>query len=142
MSCSGSLTDADDLFFREVASNCWDAEERIEEYGKAGVQVRGQHHPGDVLLLGEGAGCRRLGEVLERPFGPIVRDHPKHYVGLASVPMQDTDLAVEVLRAYAAGLQGSIKSNVNGLNLVYPRFAPFYEACEELGTSLSSTLGT
>ena len=30
----------DDVFFREIASNCWDAEERIEEYGKAGVQVQ------------------------------------------------------------------------------------------------------
>lgn len=30
----------DDAFFREIASNCWDAEERIEEYGKAGVQVQ------------------------------------------------------------------------------------------------------
>ena len=30
----------DGAFFREIGSNCWDAEERIEAYAHAGVQVQ------------------------------------------------------------------------------------------------------
>ena len=129
----------DDLFFREIALNCWDAEERIEEYGKAGVQVQVVSTiPVMFLYWAKAQDAADLARFLNDHLAQIVRDHPKHYAGLASVPMQDTDLAVEVLReAHAAGLQGvQIGFNVNGLNLGDPRFAPFYEACEELGMSL------
>jgi aminocarboxymuconate-semialdehyde decarboxylase len=129
----------DDLFFREISSNCWDAEERIEEYGKAGVQVQVVSTiPVMFSYWAKAKDAADLARFLNNHLAQIVRDHPKHYVGLASVPMQDTALAIEVLReAHEAGLQGvQIGSNVNGLNLGDPRFSPFYEACEELGMSL------
>ena len=77
----------DDLFFREIASNCWDAEERIEEYGKAGVQVQVVSTiPVMFSYWAKAQDAADLARFLNDHLAQIVRDHPKHYVGLASVP--------------------------------------------------------
>jgi aminocarboxymuconate-semialdehyde decarboxylase len=79
-----------------------------------------------------------LARFLNDDIAALVKKHPRHYVGLCSVPMQDPDLAIQVLEeAAAAGHRGvQIGSNVNGLNLGDARFFPFYEACERLGMAL------
>ena len=129
----------DDAFFREIASNCWDAEERIEEYGKAGVQVQVVSTiPVMFSYWAKPLDAADLARFLNEDIARIAGDHPKHFVGLCSVPMQDPDLAIQVLEEAAAlGHRGvQIGSNVNGLNLGDPRFFPFYEACERLGMAL------
>ena len=129
----------DDVFFREIASNCWDAEERIEEYAKAGVQVQVVSTiPVMFSYWAKARDAADLARFLNEHIAQVVADHPKHYVGLCSVPMQDPDLAIEVLQeAHAAGHRGvQVGSNVNGLNLGDARFHPFYAACESLGMAL------
>jgi aminocarboxymuconate-semialdehyde decarboxylase len=129
----------DDVFFREIASNCWDAEERIEEYGKAGVQVQVVSTiPVMFSYWAKAQDAADLARFLNDDIAQVIADHPKHYVGLCSVPMQEPDLAIQVLEeASAQGHRGvQIGSNVNGLNLGDPRFFPFFEACERLGMAL------
>ena len=129
----------DDHFFREIASNCWDAEERIEEYGKAGVQVQVVSTiPVMFSYWAKANHAADLARFLNDHIAQIVQDHPRHYVGLATVPMQDTEVAIQVLEEAAKqGHRGvQIGSNINGLNLGDARFFPFYEACERLGMAL------
>ena len=129
----------DDQFFREIASNCWDAEERIEEYGKAGVQVQVVSTiPVMFSYWAKTAHAADLSRFLNDHIAELVQAHPRHYVGLATVPMQDTDAAIEVLEEAAKqGHRGvQIGSNINGLNLGDARFLPFYEACERLNMAL------
>jgi aminocarboxymuconate-semialdehyde decarboxylase len=129
----------DDVFFREIASNCWDAEERIEEYGRSGVQVQVVSTiPVMFSYWAKSQDAADLARFLNDDIAVLVQKHPRHYVGLCSVPMQDPDLAIQVLEeAAAAGHRGvQIGSNVNGLNLGDARFFPFYEACERLGMAL------
>jgi aminocarboxymuconate-semialdehyde decarboxylase len=64
--------------------------------------------------------------------------YPRHYIGLATVPMQDTYLAIQELeRCKKLGLPGiQIGSNINNKNLSEPEFMPIYEACESLGLAI------
>lgn len=128
-----------DKFFREIASNCWDAQERIEEYAEHGTQVQVvctipvmfsyDAYPKDALVLGQ---------FLNDHLTSLAEEHPKHYVALATVPMQDPDLAIQELeRVHGQGHRGvQIGSNINGLNLSEPRFFGFFEACERLGMAV------
>lgn len=128
-----------DTFFREIASNCWDEEERIGEYAESGVQVQVvctipvmfsyNAQPKDAL---------ELGMFLNDHIADLVTRFPKKYIGLCTVPMQDTELAIKELeRAKSIGLVGvQIGSNINGLNLNDPQFFPFFQACERLGMAI------
>ena len=129
----------DDHFFREIASNCWDAEERIEEYGKSGVQVQVVSTiPVMFSYWAKANHAADLARFLNDHIAQVVQAHPRHYVGLATVPLQDTDVAIQVLEEAAKqGHKGvQIGSNINGLNLGDARFFPFYETCERLGMAL------
>lgn len=128
-----------DTFFREIASNCWDEEERIGEYAESGVQVQVvctipvmfsyNAKPQDTL---------ELGLFLNDHIADLVAKYPKRYIGLCTVPMQDTELAIQELeRAKSIGLVGvQIGSNINGMNLNDPQFFPLFQACERLGMAI------
>ena len=63
-----------------------------------GASAGGFHHSIDVLLWA-GPSMRGLVSNFERHIAELVQAHPRHYVGLATVPIQDTDVAIEVLEA-------------------------------------------
>ena len=60
------------------------------------------------------------------------------FIGLATLPMQDTKLAVQELeRCMNNGFRGvQIGSNVNNLNLHEPQFDEFFAACENLNAAI------
>lgn len=129
----------DDVFFREIASNCWDAEERIEEYARSGVQVQVVSTiPVMFSYWAKPEDAADLSRFLNDHIAELVQAHPKHYVGLCTVPMQDVEVAIQVLEEAAKqGHRGvQVGSNVNGMNLGDRRFDPFYEACERWNMSL------
>ena len=68
----------------------------------------------------------------------LIVKYPKNYLGLGTIPMQDTELAIQELeRCKEIGLQGiQIGSNIEDLNLNEDRFFPIFEACEKLGMAL------
>jgi aminocarboxymuconate-semialdehyde decarboxylase len=123
-------------FFREIASNCWDPKERIEEYKNFETQVQVVctipvmfsywARPHDAL---------EVSEYLNDHIAKLCNDYPKNYIGLGTIPMQDTDLAIQELERCKneLGLRGiQIGSNINDLNLNEERFFPIFEACERL----------
>jgi aminocarboxymuconate-semialdehyde decarboxylase len=128
-----------DTFFREIASNCWDEQQRVDEYGASGVQV--QVVCTIPVMFSYGAKAKdalELGRFLNDHIAELATRFPKKYVGLCTVPMQDVDLAIKELeRAKAIGISGvQIGSNINGLNLNEPQFFPFFEACSRLGMAI------
>ena len=128
-----------DTFFREIASNCWDEEERIGEYADSGVQIQVictipvmfsyNAKPHDAL---------ELGMFLNDHIADLVNRFPKKYLGLCTVPMQDPQLAIQELeRAKSIGHVGvQIGSNINGMNLSDPLFFSFFQACDRLGMAI------
>ncbi|MAO46143.1 MAG: 2-amino-3-carboxymuconate-6-semialdehyde decarboxylase [Crocinitomicaceae bacterium] len=128
-----------DTFFREIASNCWDEKDRIGEYAQFGVQTQVvctipvmfsyNAKPQDAL---------ELGTFLNDHIADLVAKFSKKYIGLCTVPMQDTELAIQELeRAKSIGHVGvQIGSNINGINLSDPQLFPFFQACERLGMAI------
>lgn len=125
----------DDKFFREVQANCWDPQTRIDECDIQQVHV--QVLSTVPVMFGYWAkpdDTLDLAMFLNDHLAGIVEKWPKRFVGLATLPMQDTELAVKELeRAKKIGLVGiEIGSNILGENLNEPRFFPIFEKCQEL----------
>ena len=76
-----------------------------------------------------------IARFLNDDLARTVNDHPRHFVGLGTLPMQDVELSIaELERCKTLGLHGiQIGSNINGYNLSEPRFDPLWAACERLG---------
>jgi len=123
-------------FFREIAANCWDAEQRIEEYAKFDTQVQVVCTiPVMFSYWAKPADCLEVSKFLNDDLADLQVRYPKNYVRLGTIPMQDTELAIQELeRCKAIGLKGiQIGSNINNRNLSDENFFPIFEAAEELG---------
>lgn len=136
--CARMLKD-DGHFFREIESNCWSPEKRIEEIDSQQVTV--QVLSTVPVMFGywakpqDGAEIARM---LNDNIAETVSEFPLRFVGLGTVPMQDTKLAIKELeRCKTIGMAGvQIGTNINQLNLGEPQFFDFFAACEELGMAV------
>ena len=137
--CCARMLQDDGGAFRDVGENCWSAEKRIEECDVAGVRMQvlstvpvmfsywAKAHDGAEIAL-----------FLNDHIAEIVREFPRRFIGLGTVPMQDTSLAIKELeRCKEIGLVGvQIGTNVNQKNLSEPQFFDFFAACEQLGMAV------
>ena len=129
----------DDKFFREVQANCWDPQVRIGESDQFRVQVQVLSTvPVMFSYWAKPQDTLALSQFLNDHIAGIVHQWPKRYVGLGTVPMQDTELAIKELeRCKSIGLEGiQIGTHIEGVNLGEPRLFPIFQACEELGMAL------
>ena len=138
-----------DRVFREITDNVWDPKRRIEECDRAGVSMQVLStvpvmfsywaKPADALDL-----SRRLNDHIAE----IVRDHPKRFAGLATIPMQDPDLAATELERCIRelGLRGAqigthVDANphsgrIDTLNLDNASLQPVWSAAEQLDAAI------
>jgi aminocarboxymuconate-semialdehyde decarboxylase len=126
-------------FFRRIKENCWDEDLRLGEYEQFQTQTQVVCTiPVLFSYWAEPKHGLELSEYLNDHIAELVSKYPKNYVGLATIPMQDTELAIKELeRAKAIGHVGiQIGSNINDENLSEERFFPIFEACERLGMAV------
>jgi aminocarboxymuconate-semialdehyde decarboxylase len=126
-------------FFREIKSNCWDVAERAAEYARFHTQVQVVCTiPVLFSYWAKPADGLDISMFLNDHIAELVQRHPKQYIGLGTIPMQDADLAIKELhRIKALGFPGiQIGSNINDKNLSDPDFFPIFQACEELGLAV------
>ncbi len=138
-----------DRVFREITDNVWDPKRRIEECDRTGVTMQVLStvpvmfsywaKPADGLDL-----SRRLNDHIAE----VVRTHPKRFAGLATIPMQDPDLAATELERCIRdlGLCGAqIGTHVDAnphagrldiLNLDNASLQPVWSAAERLGAAI------
>jgi len=127
-------------FFREIEENCWDAEVRIKDYERFNTQVQVVCTiPVMFSYWAKPQDCLELSRFLNDDIAQTVAENPKNYVGLATIPMQDTNLAIKELERCKnelnlAGVQ--IGSNINNQNLSDADFFPIFEACQDLGMAI------
>jgi aminocarboxymuconate-semialdehyde decarboxylase len=82
--------------------------------------------------------CLQTSQFLNDHIADLIAKYPKNYIGLATIPMQDPQLAIQELeRAKSIGHVGiQIGSNINDENLSEEKFFPIFEACERLGMAV------
>jgi aminocarboxymuconate-semialdehyde decarboxylase len=88
------------------------------------------------LALFELQEARDLATLANEEYAATQRAHPERFFGLATVPMQDPDVAVEVLDDAIGrlGLKGvSMHANVGGKAICSPELEPVWDRIEELG---------
>jgi aminocarboxymuconate-semialdehyde decarboxylase len=124
-----------DKFFREIEANCWDEIMRMEEYARFNTQVQVVCTiPVLFNYWAQPKDAQVTSRYLNEHIAGLVAKHPKNYVGLGTLPMQDIDLSIKELEyCKNAGMRGiQIGSNVNQKNLSEPVFIPLWEAIEQL----------
>lgn len=126
-------------FFRQITENCWNPEIRISEYEQFSTQV--QVVCTIPVLFSYWAKPEDGAEVarfLNDDIAKSIEPFKKNYIGLGTLPMQDTDLAIkELQRCKELGFPGvQIGSNINDKNLDEPEFYPIFEACQDLGMAV------
>lgn len=144
-----------DRVFREITDNVWDPVQRIEECHRDGVSMQVLStvpvmfsywaKPADALDL-----SRRLNDHIAE----VVREHPKRFAGLATIPMQDPDLAAGELERCVRelGLRGAeigthVDANphsgrIDALNLDNASLQPVWSAAENSTLRFLSIPGT
>lgn len=126
-------------FFREIGENCWNPDLRIEEYDVHHTRVQVVCTiPVMFSYWAKPVDTLTLSKYLNDHLGKLVAKYPRQYIGLGTLPMQDTELAIQELeRCKKIGLVGiQIGSNINDENLNEERFFPIFQACEKLGMAV------
>ncbi|MCQ4167120.1 amidohydrolase family protein [Tahibacter harae] len=130
----------DGKFFREIWENTWDPQIRVADYAKFDVQV--QVISTVPVLFSYWAKANQALELhrhLNDHTAEICRDHPRHYAGIGTVPLQSPTLAIQELQRCVEqlGLCGvQIGSHVENWNLDAPELFPFFEAAADLGAAI------
>src|SRR5213082_4284545 len=139
----------DDRVFREITDNVWDPKRRIEEMDREKISMQVLStvpvmfsywaKPADALDL-----SRRLNDHIAE----VVREHPTRFAGLATIPLQDPELAaIELERCVRElGLRGAqigthVDANphsgrIDTLNLDNASLQPVWNAAEQFGAAI------
>ena len=130
----------DGAFFREVQANCWDAKTRIKECDAFHVDVQVLSTiPVLFSYWAKPMDCLVVSQFLNDHIAEICDLFPRRFVGLGTIPMQSTDLAITELERCIKNLNLAgveIGSNVNELNLDEPQFHPIFEAAQEMDAAI------
>jgi aminocarboxymuconate-semialdehyde decarboxylase len=138
-----------DRVFREITDNVWEPSRRLEEMDRADVSMQVLStvpvmfsywaKPADALDL-----SRRLNDHIAE----VVRANPTRFTGLATIPLQDPDLAARELERCVRdlGLRGAqigthVDANqhfgrIDTLNLDNAALQPVWSAAEQLDAAI------
>jgi len=130
----------DGQFFREIEENCWSPEAILRDMDRWNV---------DVMVLctvpvlfyywAKPEHTLDWCQIVNNHLAEVQQRYPKRFVALGTVPMQDTDLAIQEMTRCVRELKMpglEIASHILDRNLDDPVFYPFYEAAQSLGACL------
>ncbi len=126
--------------FREIGDNCWLPARRLEECDRDGVHVQVLSTvPVMFSYWAKPGHAADLSRLLNDHLARMVAAHPRRFVGLGTVPLQDADLAVRELERCVGelGLAGiQIGTHVGERNLDDPALFPVFEAAVRLNAAV------
>jgi aminocarboxymuconate-semialdehyde decarboxylase len=122
--------------YRPFPRGGWDLERRLKDMDAAEVDVQVLSNTPQTFLYNQDASLTATTAALQNDqIAKLVKARPDRFMGMGTLPMQDTDRAIaELTRAVRElGLVGAqIGSHVEGKNLDDPSLAPFWAAVAAL----------
>ncbi|MEO7352521.1 MAG: amidohydrolase family protein [Marmoricola sp.] len=129
-----------DRVFRPVTSQLWDVEHRLQALDDAGVTMQVISPVPVMLTYGASSGAaHEYSAAVNDALAADVVASGGRLVGLATLPLQDPDLAVKELERAMGdlGLRGvEIGTTIDGTELDDPSLTPFWGAAERLDASV------
>ncbi len=125
--------------FREIIANCWDPDVRVGEMAEHQIDMQVICTiPVMFSYWAKANDTLELSKFLNDHISDITTKYPNKFIGLSTIPLQDSKLAVQELeRSMKNGHRGvQIGSNINNKNLNEPEFDEFFAACENLGAAV------
>ncbi len=132
--------------FREVQKNCWDPAARIAECDAVPATAGGRVHmqalstvPVMFNYWAKAQDCLEVSRWLNDHIAAVVTEFPDRFVGLATLPLQDPEMACRELERCVRelGMPGAqIGSHVNAWNLSEPALFPVFQTAERLGAAI------
>jgi aminocarboxymuconate-semialdehyde decarboxylase len=112
-------------------------EERLKDMDKMGVDIQAiSVSPYQYYYWAEPEVGRDVSKMINDEMAEDIAKHPDRLVGLGTIPLQNTEMALAELDRCVnkLGFKGvEINSQVGGEDLSAPRLAPFWAKCEETG---------
>jgi aminocarboxymuconate-semialdehyde decarboxylase len=129
-----------DQFFRDVTDQSWSPERRIEDMDRLGIEMQALSPPPVMFCYwAEAKAGQAFARLQNENVAALVARHPRRFVGMATVPLQDPTLAIGELR-YARERLGltavEIGTCPGGRDFDDPALFPFFAACRDLGVAV------
>jgi aminocarboxymuconate-semialdehyde decarboxylase len=129
-----------DRLFREIENNSWDEKVRIKECDSKGVNMQVLSTvPVMFNYWAKPEQTYDLARYLNDHIAGVVKNFPERFIGLGTLPMQDTKLAVKELERCmgSLGMAGiEVGTHIHGRNLDDESVVEIFEAAQELGAAV------
>jgi aminocarboxymuconate-semialdehyde decarboxylase len=127
-------------FFRDVDDRSWSPARRIEDMDRLGID-RQILSPPPVMFCywAEPKAGQAFARMQNESVAALVARHPARFSGMATVPLQDTALAIAELRDARERLELAaveIGTCPGGRDFDDPELYPFFEACRDLDVAV------
>jgi aminocarboxymuconate-semialdehyde decarboxylase len=137
--CRGTLMTGDQ-FFRAIDDRSWSPARRLEDMARLGIDRQALSPPPVMLCYwAEPKPAQAFARMQNEFIASVAAAHADHFVGMATVPLQDTALAVEEMRhaRERLGLRAvEIGTCPAGRDFDDPALFPFFEACAAMDVAI------
>jgi aminocarboxymuconate-semialdehyde decarboxylase len=127
-------------FFRDIDHRSWSAERRLEDMDRLGITVQALSPPPVMFCYwADAKAAQAFARMQNEHVASVAASHPTRFAGMATVPLQDVNLAVEELRVARAELDlraVEIGTCPAGRDFDDPGLFPFFEACADLDVAI------
>jgi aminocarboxymuconate-semialdehyde decarboxylase len=127
-------------FFRDVDDRSWDPARRLADMDRLRVDIQALSPPPVMFCYwAEAKAAQAFARLQNDNVAAIAARHPRRFVGMATVPLQDPALAIAELRHARENLDlraVEIGSCPGGRDLDDPALFDFFAACAELGMAV------
>ena len=114
--------------FRKVDCNCWNHNARIKDCDNTQVDIQVLSPlPALFSYWATDDECLALSQFVNDHIAQVVKNEPKRFLGLGTIPMQNTDYAIMEMDRCIHDLKLSgieLGTNINGKNLSNNKFNP------------------
>lgn len=110
---------------------------RLADMDRLGIDIQAvSPSPGQYFYFTDPETGREAARAVNDGMADAVARHPDRLVGMGTVPLQNTEMAILEMKrcVQQLDLRGiELNTNVNGIDLHTPQLRPFWAAAEELG---------